>query len=238
MIIYSKRRIGFLVVLIAVLFSSVIFNVDFAYATTKSGYDAEQELKKQRQEIAAKRNSESKSVNKDILVVEVEDEEENLASAQKKPVGHQLYDTERHTNLYDKSNVITAGGGGNMGEGGGAARSAGGKAGKSVDFSSSTNTNQEVVSNKVSRVDGDDLISETIGFAKDDGKFYKEKEGDHAGAKIFEFDRDGSLGLNDEHIAASNMKGFMSFFIFAAFGLGSLSFFMAIRDVKSKNNYF
>ena len=240
MIVLLKKRIVFLTFLITVLFSFINLNVSFVYATQMSGYDAEQILKEQRKKIADKKNKSSKNEKNNILVVEDEDDETEYEnnSSKKKPIGHQLYDTERHNNLYDKSNVITAGGGGGMGEGGGAAKSAGGKAGQSVDFSNDTNINKEVVNNSKSDTDGNDLISEIVGFAKDDGQFYKENEGDHAGAKIFEFDRNGSIGIDDDHISVSNMKGFMTFFLFAAFSLGGLSFFMATRDIRSKNNYF
>ena len=135
-----------------------------------------------------------------------------------KTIGHQLYDTEYHNSLYDKKNVITGGGGGNMGEGGGAAKNVGGK--------------------NLSDKGGNDSVGNTFGTAKDNGEFYKENEGDHAGVKIFELDRNGNFGFDEDHIGVSNIKGFMSFFLFAAFGLGGLTFFMATRDIKSKNNYF
>ena len=234
MINNNKNIIRFLTYIIVFLFTFMSLNVNFVYATRVSGYDAEQELKRQREV-----NETRKNINKDILVVEEDDEEEfDDTGAKKKPIGHQLYDTEHHDNLYDKSNVITAGGGGNMGEGGGATKSAGGKTGKSINISDAGTSNQEVIKNSVSDTDGKDLISETMGFAKDDGEFYKEDKGDHAGVKIFELDRNGSFGFDDDHIAVSNMKGFMSFFLFAAFGLGGLTFFMASRDTRRKNSYF
>ena len=167
----------------------------------------------------------------------LDDDEIKTDTTKKKPHGTQLYGAQHHNELVGKKNVITHDGGG-MGAGGGAAKSSGGKAGKSIDFSDAGTANQEVIKNSASDTDGKDIISETMGFAKDNGEFYKENEGDYAGVRIFELDRNGGFGFDEDHIGVSNIKGFMSFFLFAAFGLGGLSFFMATRDVRSKNNYF
>ena len=235
----KKNKIGLSVLLIAILFSFVSLNVNTLYATAISGYDAEQELIRQKKEIASKKNSqkEKKSTRKETLVIDNTDEELESGS-NSEPHGVQLYGAQHHNELDGKKNVITHDGGG-MGVGGGAKKSSGGKAGKSISISDSGASNQEVIKNSdATKTDGKDLISETMGFAKDDGEFYKENEGSHAGAKIFELDRNGGFGFDEDHIGVSNIKGFMSFFLFAAFGLGGLSFFMATRDVRSKNNYF
>ena len=233
MIVLLKKRIVFLSFLIAVLFSFINLNVSFVYATQKSGADAIEELMKKKNE--NKEQSEIKKNDKK-RIKKVEDNE--VGETKKPSIGGHAGPHKLEENYEGKSRVLVPIGGGGMGEGGGAARSAGGKAGQSVDFSNDTNINKEVVNNSKSDTDGNDLISETMGFAKDDGQFYKENEGDHAGAKIFEFDRNGSIGIDDDHISVSNMKGFMTFFLFAAFSLGGLSFFMATRDIRSKNNYF
>lgn len=173
------------------------------------------------------------------------DEEIKANTKKKKPHGVQLYNTQHFDTWNEKGGgkdseggIIIAGGGGNWGSGGGSSFSTGGVAGQSIDFVDGAEMNQAPVNISKDDTTGKDLISETMGFAKDDGQFYKENEGNNAGTKIFELDRNGSIGFDEDHISVANIKGFMSFFLFTAFGLGGLSFFMATRDVKSKNNYF
>lgn len=240
MIKMIKKQIGFFVLLVYILFSFLALNVNPIYATSKSNTEAEQESKRQVNESKTKKNTTKKSSNKDVLVTSDDGvESETVESVGKrKTIGGPAGEHRLEEQYAGKSRVLVPTGGGGMGEGGGAAKNIGGTAGKSIDFSNDAKLNQEVVSNTVSDSDGKDLISETMGFAKDDGQFYKENEGNNAGTKIFELDRNGSIGFDEDHISVANIKGFMSFFLFAAFGLGGLSFFMATRDVRSKNNYF
>ena len=241
MIVLLKKRIVFLSFLIAVLFSFINLNVSFVYATQKSGDAAEQELKERLNKTTTNDSGDKKNEHE-----RVRNDSNNVTSSDDNVNGTKHDSTKDiqfltpgkfHPQLHDKQNVITHDGGG-IGVGGGAKKSSGGKSGKSIDISDTGTSNQEVINNSASDNDGKDLISETMGFAKDDGKFYRENEGEYAGPKIFEFDRNGGLGFDEDHIGVSNIKGFMSFFLFAAFGLGGLSFFMATRDIRSKNNYF
>ena len=84
---------------------------------------------------------------------------------------------------------------------------------------------------------GDDGENESLGNANDRGKYQKETEGEHAGKKIFELDRNGDLGLNPEHLSVTNMKGMVFAVIMVMFLLGALTFVIGTKDRKN-NNYF
>ena len=84
---------------------------------------------------------------------------------------------------------------------------------------------------------GDDGENESLGNANDRGKYQKETEGEHAGKKIFELDRNGDLGLNPEHLSVTNMKGMVFAVIMLMFLLGALTFVIGTKDRKN-NNYF
>ena len=84
---------------------------------------------------------------------------------------------------------------------------------------------------------GDDGENESLGNANDRGKYHKETEGENAGKKIFELDRNGDLGLNPEHLSVTNMKGMMTAVISLLFLLGALTFVIGTKDRKN-NNYF
>lgn len=84
---------------------------------------------------------------------------------------------------------------------------------------------------------GDDGENESLGNANDRGKYHKETEGENAGKKIFELDRNGDLGLNPEHLSVTNMKGLVTAVITLLFLLGALTFVIGTNDRKN-NNYF
>ena len=142
------------------MFSFAFQNVKPVYATGVSGYDAEQELIRQKKKNTSNKSTkkEKKSANKETLVVNnASDEYESDGNGEAH--GVQLYGAKHHNELDGKKNVITHDGGG-MGAGGGATKSSGGKAGKSVTFSDTGASNQEVIKNSVSDTDGKDIISE------------------------------------------------------------------------------
>ena len=68
---YRKNRISFLILLIATMFSFAFQNVKPVYATGVSGYDAEQELIRQKKKNTSNKSTkkEKKSANKETLVV-------------------------------------------------------------------------------------------------------------------------------------------------------------------------
>lgn len=85
---------------------------------------------------------------------------------------------------------------------------------------------------------GDDGENESMGMAEEQGQYQKETEGEFAGKRIFELDRNGDLGLNPEHLSVTNMKGLMTAVITLLFLLGALTFVIGTKDKIKKNNYF
>ncbi|MBR4313942.1 MAG: hypothetical protein IKP66_03435, partial [Lachnospiraceae bacterium] len=85
---------------------------------------------------------------------------------------------------------------------------------------------------------GDDGENESLGNADNHGKYHLETEGDYAGKKIFELERNGNIGLDPEHLSVTNMKGMMTAVMTLLFLLGALTFVLGTRDKIKKNNYF
>lgn len=85
---------------------------------------------------------------------------------------------------------------------------------------------------------GDDGEHESLGNADNRGKYHLETEGDYAGKKIFELERNGNIGLDPEHLSVTNMKGMMTAVMTLLFLLGALTFVLGTRDKIKKNNYF
>ena len=85
---------------------------------------------------------------------------------------------------------------------------------------------------------GDDGENESLGNADNRGKYHLETEGDYAGKKIFELERNGNLGLDPEHLSVTNMKGMMTAVMTLLLLLGALTFVLSTRDKIKKNNYF
>lgn len=155
-------------------------------------------------------------------------------------IGTQLYDVKYYDSLDGKNRVFVAGGGGGAGSGGGAKKQSGSTAGSNTSLSDSgkkSKSNNIMTSDETSNKS--EKINETMGFAKDDGEHYAEKEGSHAGKKVFELDRNGDLGLN-ENVGLLDASGLFGLTLFLAFGVGAVSFLCASLDVKKKkkSNYF
>ena len=85
---------------------------------------------------------------------------------------------------------------------------------------------------------GDDGENESLGNADNHGKYHLETEGDYAGKKLFELERNGNIGLDPEHLSVTNMKGMMTAVMTLLFLLGALTFVLGTRDKIKKNNYF
>lgn len=85
---------------------------------------------------------------------------------------------------------------------------------------------------------GDDGENESEGNADNRGQYHLETEGDYAGKKIFELERNGNIGLDPEHLSVTNMKGMMTAVITLLLLLGALAFVFSTRDRFKKNNYF
>lgn len=85
---------------------------------------------------------------------------------------------------------------------------------------------------------GDDGENESLGNADNHGKYHLETEGDYAGKKIFELERNGNLGLDPEHLSVTNMKGMMTAVMTLLLLLGALAFVLSTHDKYKKNNYF
>lgn len=85
---------------------------------------------------------------------------------------------------------------------------------------------------------GDDGENESLGNADNRGKYHLETEGEYAGKKIFELERNGNFGLDPEHLSVTNMKGMMTAVMTLLLLLGALAFVLSTRDRFKKNNYF
>ena len=184
--------------------------------------------------------SASKKNKTDKSNYEVIDEDANIENetSNGKTIGHQMYDTEFHNSLFDKSNVITAGGGGGLGVGGGAIKKSGKTAGKNTGIKDIGDNLNDPKSSQDEN-NSDDSINETYGRAEDEGESYKETEGKNAGKKIFEFDRNGNVGIDNNHAALEKGRSLMRIAAGLAFSVGIVSFLFASRDSKKKkNNYF
>lgn len=141
-------------------------------------------------------------------------------------------------NYLNKKNVIDqTGGGGSSGSGGGAKKNSGSTAGGNTTLADSGKSTRKNVSTAEEQDNRDAAINETMGFAKDEGEYHAEREGSHAGKKVFEIDRNGNLGMNDK-LGILDARGLFGFALFLAFGVGAAAFLLASRDVRKKNNYF
>lgn len=93
-------------------------------------------------------------------------------------------------------------------------------------------------SEKEEDMTGDAGENESEGNADNRGKYRQETEGEYAGKKIFEFERNGDFGLDPEHLSVTNMKGMMTAVFTLLLLLGALTFVLSTRDKIKKNNYF
>ncbi|MBO6134231.1 MAG: hypothetical protein J6O09_00425 [Lachnospiraceae bacterium] len=175
---------------------------------------------------------------------ESEEGSDNLEKSDTKPHGTQLSHDRNvlHKELYDKKNVIAAGGGGGLGEGGGAIEQKdygnGGTAMSIVDYISSMPAVVDV-DTVTSEETGNDLVEETFGKAEEKGEFYKENTGNHAGKKIFEIDRNGDIGIDESiPISITDNRWIMGLSIFLTFVLGAFTFFVNPISRYKKHNYF
>lgn len=130
-----------------------------------------------------------------------ESEDDLAASDHSKVKGTQLGHATLHEELYEKKRVIAAGGGGGLGEGGGQKEVPDFGSGSSGMVITDSFANMPVEVNAVEVTNdepGNDIVNETFGKAEDYGEFYKEDSGNHAGKKIFDLDRNGDIGLDEE----------------------------------------
>lgn len=164
-------------------------------------------------------------------------------SDKSKIIGTQLdHDrTQLYDRLYDKNKVIAAGGGGGLGEGGGAIEQKDfGDGGMGVVITDVYSFPAEInVAEVTSEETGNDLVNETFGKAEDAGEFYEEDSGNHAGKKIFEFERNGDLGLTEEvPVSIKDYRWVWWLGVFGIFSLGGLSFIFAPGIMNRKRDFF
>ena len=188
--------------------------------------------------VLKERNTKKETASKKTKVVNVEDDEVvDGETSSGKTIGTQLYDVKYYDSLDGKNSVYVAGGGGSSGSGGGAKKKSGSTAGGNTTLADSGKSTKKNISTTVEENNRDAAINETMGFAKDEGEYHAEREGSHAGKKVFEIDRNGNLGMNDK-LGILDARGLFGFALFLAFGVGAAAFLLASRDVRKKSNYF
>ena len=176
-------------------------------------------------------------------IAEAENNNSNVSGSddRNKPRGIQLPHSEKHISLFEKKNVITAGGGGGLGEGGGAIEQidfgVGGEGFAISDMPVEEYVDTEI-SEAVSEDSGNDLVQETFGEAHDDGEFHSENSGDFSGKKVFELEREGDIGFNNEPTTVYDPRAIMVLALLTTFGIGAIFFSLAARDIRRRSNYF
>ncbi len=184
--------------------------------------------------------SASKKNKTDKSNYEVIDEDANVENETSKHKSKGVYvgPHKLESEYEGKMNVLVPAGGGGLGEGGGAIKKSGKTAGKNTDIKDIGDNLNDLKSSQDEN-NRDDSINETYGRAEDEGEFYKETEGKNAGKKIFEFDRNGNVGIDNNHAALEKGRSLMRIAAGLAFSVGIVSFLLASRDSKKKkNNYF
>ena len=196
--------------------------------------------------VLKERNTKKETVSKKTKVVNVEDDEVvDGETSSGKTIGHPLTNAEHHDTWNGKGGgadsvggvIVAKGDGGGSGSGGGAKKNSGSTAGGNTTLADSGKSTKKNISTTVEENNRDAAINETMGFAKDEGEYHAEREGSHAGKKVFEIDRNGNLGMNDK-LGILDARGLFGFALFLAFGVGAAAFLLASRDVRKKSNYF
>lgn len=85
---------------------------------------------------------------------------------------------------------------------------------------------------------GSDADEENAGNAYETGKYQKETEGEFAGKKIFEFERNGDIGINPDGTSIKNVNKLLVGAVSLLLLLGGLTFVIGSKDIVNKKNYF
>lgn len=85
---------------------------------------------------------------------------------------------------------------------------------------------------------GDDGSNESKGNANDKGQFQADKNGEHAGKKVFEIEVNGNLGFHPDRMSHISARKVAIAICSIVFILGAIVHLLSTRDKKDKRNYF